>query len=203
MYRQSIVSRAVPLGTLATPCLALLLALPLSGTLLAPEPLAAQVPTATPSTGATPETRGLERMRLSGPRFGFTVFTGDVADQRRLGELEPIMTQFGWQFETRIVSLSNGGQALMEWIPLVGGVEQGELNLSLAWLTGYRLASGVEFGVGPNLSYNRDQDRTTSSMVVAGGATLPFGEIQIPLNMAVGIAQGGPRFTVLMGWIIG
>jgi hypothetical protein len=199
MFPKPTVSRATPCSALAAPFLGLLLA----GTLLAPEPLVAQDPPGAPTAGIAPEVRGLERMRLSGPRFGFTVFTGDVADQRRLGELEPIMTQFGWQFETRIISLSNGGQALMEWIPLVGGVEQGELNLSLAWLTGYRLASGVEFGVGPNLSYNRDQDRTTSSMVVAGGATLPFGEIQIPLNMAVGIAQGGPRFTVLMGWIIG
>jgi hypothetical protein len=161
--------------------------------------LEAQVPSSTEAH----EARGLERMRLNGPRFGFTVFTSEVADQRRAMDLEPIMTQFGWQFETRIISLSNGGQALMEWIPLVGGVEQGELNLSLAWLTGYRLASGVEFGVGPNISYNKDHDRTTTSMVVAGGATLPFGEIQIPLNMAVGIANGGPRFTVLMGWIIG
>jgi hypothetical protein len=24
----------------------------------------------------------------------------------------------------------------------------------------------------------------------------------VPLNVAVGIAEGGPRFTVLMGWII-
>ncbi len=164
-----------------------------------PGGLEAQVPSSTEAH----EARGLERMRLNGPRFGFTVFTSEVADQRRAMDLEPIMTQFGWQFETRIISLSNGGQALMEWVPLVGGVEQGELNLSLAWLTGYRLASGVEFGVGPNISYNKDHDRTTTSMVVAGGATLPFGEIQIPLNMAVGIANGGPRFTVLMGWIIG
>lgn len=164
---------------------------------LASSPAAAQ-------EGAAPEDSGpnFDRQQLSGPRFGFTVFTGDVAEVRSQVDKEPIMTQFGWQFETRIISTNGGGQALMEWIALVGGVEQSELNLSLAWLTGYRLPNGLEFGVGPNFSWNKDQEKTTTSMVVAGGATLPFGDISIPLNLAVGIAEGGPRFTVLMGWII-
>lgn len=141
------------------------------------------------------------RQKLSGPRFGFTVFTGDVATIRSQVDLEPIMTQFGWQFETRLVS-TQGGQALMEWVALVGGVEQSELNLSLAWLAGYRLVNGLEVGVGPNFSVNKDDTKPTTSMIVAGGATLPFGEIQVPLNLAVGIAKGGPRFTVLMGWLL-
>jgi len=164
---------------------------------LSASPIAAQEPAAT--GGNTPT---FDRQHLAGPRFGFTVFTGEVAEMRSHAELEPIMTQFGWQFETRIVSRQGGGQALMEWIALVGGVEQNELNLSLAWLTGYRLPTGLEFGVGPNFSWNKDQKKTTTSMIVAGGATLPFGDIAIPLNLAVGIAEGGPRFTVLMGWII-
>lgn len=142
-----------------------------------------------------------ERQKLSGPRFGFTVFTGDVADRRRAADLEPIMTQFGWHFETRIVSTS-GGQAVMEWIPLVGGVEQSELNLSLAWITGLRSDSGVEFGVGPNFSANKDEKRITTSMIMAAGVTLPFDEIQVPVNLAVGIARGGPRITMLTGWTI-
>ena len=40
----------------------------------------------------------------------------------------------------------------MEWVLLVGGVEQDEFNTSLGWLTGYRLAGGMELGVGPNFS---------------------------------------------------
>ena len=66
----------------------------------------------------------LPRQHLSGPRFGFTVFTGDVADKRDAAGLAPMMTQFGWQFETRIMSTEGGNQALMEWVVLVGGVEQ-------------------------------------------------------------------------------
>ena len=147
--------------------------------------------------------RRLPRQKLSGPRFGFTTFTGDVADLRDQAGLETIMTQFGWQWETQIVSLRGGNQALMEWVLLLGGVEQDEFNVSLGWLTGYRLANGVELGVGPNFSANKDNRRITTSMVVAGGATLPFGDLYVPVNLAVAMAKGGPRITVLTGWIIG
>jgi hypothetical protein len=163
-------------------------------------PLSAQ---ATPQVPVERQAKKLPRQRLSGPRFGFTTFTGETADLRDQADLEPIMSQFGWQFETQVVSLESGNQALMEWIFLVGGVEQDELNLSLAWIAGYRLESGVEFGVGPNFSYNRDSGDTTSSMVVAAGATMPFGDIYVPLNVALAFAKGGPRITTLLGWIVG
>ena len=163
-------------------------------------PLEAQ---STPQIPAERRVKKLPRQRLSGPRFGFTTFTGETADLRDRANLEPIMSQFGWQFETQVVSLESGNQALMEWLFLIGGVERDEFNLSLAWLAGYRLESGVELGVGPNLSINPQADATTGSMVVAGGATMPFGDILVPVNVAVAFARGGPRITTLLGWIIG
>jgi hypothetical protein len=148
--------------------------------------------------------RQLPRQHLSGPRFGFTTFTGDVAQLRQLAGKESIMSQFGWQFETQVVSTRSGNQALMEWVALVGGVEQDELNLSLSWLAGYRLPNGLEFGAGPNVSVRKEGwDDPTTSMVIAAGATLPFGELYVPLNLAVAFAEGGPRITTLLGWIIG
>ena len=42
-----------------------------------------------------------------------------------------------------------------------------------------------------------------TSMVMAMGATLPFGELYVPANLAVAFAEGGPRITTLLGWIIG
>ena len=157
----------------------------------------------TPQVPVDQQVTKLQRQHLSGPRFGFTVFTGETADRRDQAGLEPIMTQFGWQFETQIVAGTSGNQALMEWVFLIGGVEQDEFNASLGWLAGYRLENGLEFGVGPNISYSRDSRDTTSSMLVAGGATLPFGDMYVPVNMAVSMAQGGPRMTALMGWIVG
>ena len=147
--------------------------------------------------------RTLPRQHLSGPRFGFTAFTGDVADARAAIGKEAIMTQFGWQFEEQLVSTEDGSQALMEWIVLVGGVEQGELNLGVSWLAGYRMPNGVEFGVGPHVGVRKEGGPPSTSMVVAGGATMPFGQLYVPLNLAVAIAEGGPRFTTLLGWIVG
>jgi len=145
----------------------------------------------------------LPRQKLSGPRFGLTFFTGETLDQRQHGELGATMSQFGWQFETQVVSTTGGNQALMEWLILLGGLERSENNVSAAWITGYRLANGIELGVGPSLSMNLSQDITNSSMVVAGGATLPFGDLYLPLNLAVAFSDGGPRITTLMGWIVG
>jgi len=167
-------------------------------TVVTPRTILAQTATDPAQSTSIPE-----RLKLSGPRFGFTVFTGEVADQRDLIDKEPMMTQFGWQFETQILSTEHRSQALLEWIFLMGGLEQSELNLSLAWLAGYRIENGLEFGVGPNFSVNKDQGDLTTSMIVAGGSTLPFGDIHVPINLAVGIAEGGPRFTALLGWIVG
>ena len=147
--------------------------------------------------------RQLPRQHLSGPRFGFTSFTGDVAAARQQLDLQPIMSQFGWQFETQIVSTESGNQALMEWIVLLGGLEQDEMTLSLSWMAGYRLPAGLEFGVGPNVSVRKGSPDPTTSMVMAIGATLPFGELYVPANLAVAFAKGGPRITTLLGWIVG
>lgn len=156
-----------------------------------------------PQIPADQQAKKLPRQTLSGPRFGFTTFTGETADLRGMADLEPIMSQFGWQFETQVLSTRSGNQALMEWVVLVGGVEQDELNLSLSWLAGYRLPNGIEFGVGPNVSVRKEGGDPTTSMIIAGGTTLPFGELYVPINLAVAFAEGGPRITTLLGWIVG
>ena len=147
----------------------------------------------------------LPRQSLNGPRFGFTTFTGDVARYRQDIGKSTIMSQFGWQFETQIVATQSGGQALMEWLFLVGGMEQDDFSAGVAWLAGYRLEGGLEIGVGPNFSWNKNSEDLTTSMVAAMGATIPAGggDILIPVNVAVAFADGGPRITTLVGWIIG
>ena len=144
------------------------------------------------------------RQKLSGPRFGMTAFTGQVAELRDQAGQGAFMSQFGWQFENQIVSTETGNQALMEFVLLFGGFEQEMRNLSLSWLAGYRLPNGFELGVGPNFGIQLSgQGGTTTSMVTAVGATMPFGDIYVPANLAVAWAEGGPRITTLIGWIIG
>ena len=149
------------------------------------------------------QVKRLPRQKLNGPRFGFTVFTGEVAEYRQAMGLQPIMSQFGWQFETQMVSTTDGNQALMEWLILLGGLEQDETSISLAWLAGYRLYNGLEFGVGPNFNANFKESVTNTSIIMAAGATLPFGELYVPVNFAVSFSDGGPRITALLGWIVG
>jgi hypothetical protein len=168
-------------------------------TIAAVEPATSQ---ARPPVPADRAARVLPRQHLQGPRFGFTTFTGDLAKQRSAADMSNIMSQFGWQFETQIMSTNSGATALMEWVFLVGGVEQDELNIGVSWIAGFRTEDGLEFGVGPNIGVNKD-GKSTTSMVVAAGTTMPFGEIYVPLNVAVAFAEGGPRITTLIGWIIG
>lgn len=133
--------------------------------------VAAFAPAATAAQAPIPDSmqaRTLPRQHLSGPRFGFTAFTGDVAELRRAAGKQPVMSQFGWQFETQIVSTTSGNQAL------------------------------------PNVSVRKEAvDDPTTSMVIAMGATMPFGELYVPANVAMAFAEGGPRITALLGWIIG
>lgn len=145
----------------------------------------------------------LPRQHLAGPRFGVTTFTGDVAALRDLVGHQPVMMQFGWQFEIQVVSLRSGHKALVENIYLVGGLGQGELNFTKALILGLRAPNGLEVGMGPSLGYNRETDRTTMSMVAAAGATLPVGDVYFPVNVAAAFADGGPRITTLVGWIVG
>ena len=165
----------------------------------APRPTLAQDSVNTTAAGETPS---VVRRSLSGPRFGFTVFTGQIADARSRAGLEPIMSQFGWQIEKRIVSSQDGNEALLEWIFLVGGVEQSEVNLTVSWLAGLRTASGLEVGAGPAISGNKDRAGLNTSMIIAAGATPPFGSVRLPIHFAVSMSQGGPRFTTLVGWVV-
>ena len=176
------------------------------GTLLVSMAIAAAPATGQATADPIPEAqqvKKLPRQKLSGPRVGLTIFTGETKAGRDQLGLSPVMSQIGWQFETQIVSTANGNQALSEWLILIGGFETQEFNLSVAWLAGYRVASGFEIGVGPAASFNPNLDIFTTSIQLAGGATLRVGDMYLPLNLGVGFAEGGPRVTTLVGWIVG
>ncbi len=132
-----------------------------------------------------PHERGLG---LGGPRFGLSYISGGGYDKLQTAvkkakpdtEVEPFMSQFGWQAEYRMFKTSKGLTALTEVIPLVGGLDQGLALPSATWLVGLRGKSGVEFGVGPNVGLNG------VAMMAGMGYTMDMGGINIPLNIAVG-----------------
>ena len=98
------------------------------------------------------------RLRSDGPRMGVTMFTGETANILKSSaskggfEVEPLMFQFGYQFEKQYLNEGNF-QALFEFIPMVTGLDQGLFIPSITLMNGMRNnKSGWEFAFGPTFS---------------------------------------------------
>jgi hypothetical protein len=135
---------------------------------------------------------------LSGPRFGLTFLSPETVEA--LGEREikvgQVVSQFGWQFERRLYTSNDGVTALMEWVPLISGLEQGVALPSLNWLVGIRTAGGAEFGIGPNVT------PVGTALVVAAGITVRSGALNVPLNFALASSKSGLRVSIMTGFNI-
>ncbi|AMR28163.1 hypothetical protein A0257_14420 [Hymenobacter psoromatis] len=137
-----------------------------------------------------------EPVHLSGPRLGFTVLTDGVLNRARdhVHDLNPFLTQFGWQFESRLFRLPNGVSGLVELVPLVGGLEQGQFIPSVSGLLGIRGPKGFEFGLGPNVT------PLGADIVLALGTSFRSNGINFPVNLAVVPGHGGARISLLIGF---
>jgi len=135
-------------------------------------------------------------VNLEGPRLGVTyILEGELT--RGLKEdfdVNPFITQFGWQFERQYFSLNSGVAGLVEGVVLVGGLEQNVFLPSASLLVGIRGAKGFEFGFGPNLSL------AGAGMVFAVGMNVQAGELNFPVNFAFVPSPKGARFTLLCGF---
>jgi hypothetical protein len=141
-------------------------------------------------------TKVIKPVELSGPRVGLTtIFPGKTADELK-GDLgvSPTFTQFGWQWENQYFALENGMAGLVEFVGLIGGLEQGKFLPSFSLLVGVRGASGREFAFGPNLSL------TGASFVFAAGHTYKMGNLNFPVNFAVVPSTNGFRMSLLVGF---
>lgn len=127
-------------------------------------------------------------VKLSGPRIGVTVVTpGSSSDfiqnclmpgDEGWGESTPsVVTQYGWQLETRFADGENV-VGLVEWVFLVGGMEKGLFLPSVSSLFGLRSENGLEAAIGPNVSLSG------FGMVLAGGFTIKGDNINIPVNLS-------------------
>ncbi len=94
-------------------------------------------------------------LRLNGPRMGVSFTTGlagerlQAPDQEGGYDMFPVMTQFGYQWETQYLSAGNF-QALIEFIGMIGGLESGKVIPSIAVMNGFRSSTnGWEFAFGP------------------------------------------------------
>ncbi len=120
--------------------------------------------------------------KFSGPRIGVTGITsGTSADYITDKGKTPFVTQFGWQFEERLFTLNNGISGILEFVPLVGGIEQGMFLPSANFLIGLRggVKKSFEFALGPNLSLSG------LGMVFAAGTNFKSGKVNFPINLAI------------------
>ncbi len=99
-----------------------------------------------------------ERLRLDGPRMGFTTYSGGLRDRmmesKNTGGFDafPVFFQFGYQFEKQY--LNEGKiQALFEFVPMITGLDQGYFIPSASILHGIRSnVNGWEFAFGPTFN---------------------------------------------------
>ena len=136
--------------------------------------------------------------KLAGPRVGVTYLTPGFMSE----ELETsVITQYGWQWESRFAD--NGNIAgLVEWVVVVGGMEQQMFLPSISSLVGVRTGEGMEYAVGPNLS------ATGINMVFTIGKNFKSGDLNFPVNLAFvpnGNVWGededsGARISIMVGF---
>ena len=164
--------------------------------------LLTQPTSSSPTKCKTPPPRvksTIKPISLSGPRIGVTYLSKSVTDQiEKTFEttLEPVIIQFGWQFETQFFTTSKGVTGVSEWIPLIGGFEQDKFIPSLSWLIGMRSAEGFEFGAGPNVSLSG------TSLILAAGLNFRSAEINFPINLGYSLSKTGGRYSLLFGFNI-
>jgi hypothetical protein len=135
-------------------------------------------------------------VNLSGPRFGFTSLSQGVVDKlhERGIDVRSGITQFGWQFERQFYSKAGGIAAVNEFVVLLGGLEQGHALPSASWMVGLRSPSGVEFGIGPNIT------PAGVALALAGGVTFRSGSLNVPVTFAVVPSKEGMRVSMLTGF---
>jgi hypothetical protein len=97
-------------------------------------------------------------VNLSGPRSGFTYFTGEAGKVLARKKSEggygsyPVMFQFGYQFEVQYLNEGNY-QALFEFLPTISGFNQNIFIPSLTVMNGFRNnKNGWELAFGPTFS---------------------------------------------------
>lgn len=97
-----------------------------------------------------------KKLKLNGPRMGVATVIGESADILTAPaseggfEMFPAMFQIGWQQEWQYLSAGDF-QALIEFIPMISGLESGKFIPSVTFLNGFRFGSnGWEFAIGPS-----------------------------------------------------
>lgn len=149
-----------------------------------------------------------DRRNMGGPRFGVTYIAGDTELYKELQrqDVGRVVSQFGWHFERQIIPEGGGPQFVVQFVPMIAGVEYGKFVPGGTLAMGIRLPQGWEFGMGPNVVATKndiDQTKARTSLIIALGKSLNYGGVSIPINFAVSTAPEGNRYSIIFGYAIG
>ena len=131
-----------------------------------------------------------KRKNFSGPRVGVTYLSeGTTASYLEGRGKSPFITQFGWQFEARLFTIEDGTAGIVEFIPMIGGVEQAMFLPSASFLLGLRGGTdrSWEFAMGPSMGIKYDHQGNLKSpfgLVIAFGTSFKKGNVWFPVNLA-------------------
>lgn len=141
---------------------------------------------------------------LSGPRLGLTFVPGDNEIGRFMDHegMNRTVSQFGWHSEVQVTPRGGGPSFLIEFIPLIGGVEYGKFIPNLSLMFGIRTVGGFEFGLGPNIISFISQGEAQTALVMAIGKSFDFDGVNIPVNLAYVTNPHGSRFGLIIGYAI-
>ena len=156
-----------------------------------------------PSQNPNDQPLCLSKINIGGPRIGLTSVIGkggfaEKLDQNKIGHF---YSQFGWQFEFKVVPEGNGPSFVIEIIPMLGALEYSTVVPSVTVPIGIRMPSGWEFGIGPNVTA-ASIEKASSSVVIALGKTFSYRGVGIPINIAFAKGQGGMATSVSFGYAL-
>ena len=149
------------------------------------------------------DTAVVSERNLSGPRLGLTYVggTGPLAEALESKDMGRWISQFGWHTEYQVTPKNGGPSFVIEFVPLVAGVEYGHFIPSFSLPMGVRLENGFEFGLGPNVLLG-GKDVFNTALVIAIGKSFDFRGVSIPVNVAYVRSPAGDRLGLIFGYAI-
>jgi len=100
-----------------------------------------------------------DRRNMSGPRFGVTYVggEGELYQSLERQDIGRVISQFGWHFERQVIPDGGGPQFVIQFVPMIAGVEYGKFVPGATLAMGIRMPRGWEFGMGPNIVATKDE----------------------------------------------
>ena len=130
----------------------------------------------------------------------FSLGSSEYTEKLKEHELGNVLSQFGWHFEYQVIPEGGGPQFVVQFTPLIGGVEYGQIIPSTTLAMGVRFPGGLEFGMGPNLVGT--PDGISSALVVGIGKSFDYGGVSIPINLVLTHSTAGDRISIIFGYAI-